>query len=229
MADDLPTRPLPSFDLGLNWPMFRQPKLRLWAWPDPVVPYEADALSPAISELLLREHVGQFAQRYVERFNRALQYGEGGRDNLQFAWGGIVLHHLYFWGMQPGGYQLDEDGPLARFLSYGGGRDGWIESMVLKASENQGSGWLVLAMGDHNRRLEILLLDNHDLRPLQKRTPLVVVDLWEHAYIPEYRNKPLTYVRSALNQAVNWQLADLRLQACLGRGRRLLRVAPAGR
>lgn len=214
---------LPDYDLGLNWPAFAEPRLRPATWPG--LPYDDDHLEPVLSEDLLAEHARQFAAGYGERWDEALRLGRGGRRNLEFAWGGLVLHHLYFWGMRDRGSRPEPDGPLDRFLSYGGGVDGWTDVLRHLASTQQGSGWLVLGVSD-TARLRPILLPNHDLAPLRRArlTPLVVVDLWEHAYVPDYRTRRDTYVSSTLRDLVDWRLADDRLQAALARSSRATRV-----
>lgn len=222
--DPFATRPLPSFDVGLNWPTFRQPRLSLglWRWPEPALPYAWDDLSPVIEEVDLKEHVHQFAARYAERYNRAAQLGEGGARNLRFAWGGLMLHHLFFWGMLHRGRRPTE-GPLVDMLAPAGGIDGWIDVMCAEGARLQGSGWLCLAARP-SYRLHVLLLPNHDLRPLKDSTPLVVVDLWEHSFIPGYRSKRATYVRDVLRRLVDWQVAQERFVAAMNRSRRTFRV-----
>jgi Fe-Mn family superoxide dismutase len=80
----------------------------------------------------------------------------------------------------------------------------------------QGSGWGILAFEPSAQRLLVLQAEKHENGGVWGVVPLLVVDVWEHAYYLKYQNERSTYIKAFMN-VVNWQNVDERLRTALGR------------
>lgn len=121
----------------------------------------------------------------------------------------VILHELYFAGMSANGSPPDEHiggAVKARFGSF----DRWradFESCALAAD-----GWAMLVTHPLNGRLYNVLCNAHDVGPLWFARPLVIVDMYEHAFYVDYRNDKATYVSKWIDR-IDWEEADRRMHA----------------
>ncbi|MCM1191629.1 MAG: superoxide dismutase [Butyrivibrio sp.] len=200
------------------------------------LPYEYDALVPVLDEETLHFHHDRHYKTYVDNLNSALSdYPElqkrslkellNGIDRLppqiQTAvrnnGGGVFNHELYFDSMKnPTGQE--PEGALAEAIErdFGSYRQ-WKEQMKQAALGRFGSGWAWLVT-DRDGRLSILQTANQDVPDPDEFIPVLLVDVWEHAYYLQYQNRRADYVDGWFN-LINWRKAGKRYEEATGAGR----------
>lgn len=189
----------------------------------PPLPYPYDALEPIISAETLRLHHDHHHKAYVDGLNKAeLALAEARRrrdfayvsyweNELAFNGSGHVLHSIYWTIMAPedcGG----EPGPVAacEIERVFGGLGAFCEQFVTAANKVQGSGWGLVAWNPAWNRLEILTAEKHQNLAQQGAIPVLVLDVWEHAYYLDYQNNRENYIREWL-KLINWYEVENRL------------------
>lgn len=186
----------------------------------PTLPYEYSALEPAIDAKTMEIHHTKHHQAYIDKLNAALEshpdlqkksveellrdfdsVPEAIKTPVRNHGGGHANHSL-FWTIlgpsSPGGPQ----GALAEAIEKKFGSFANFKKEFEAAATGQfgsGWGWLVVSKGE----LELLALPNQDSPLLQGKTPILGVDVWEHAYYLKYQNKRPDYV-AAIWEVVNW-------------------------
>ena len=121
----------------------------------------------------------------------------------------VILHELYFRGMAAKAPDPAEDirGAITkRFGTF----DRWRADLELCALN--ANGWAMLAAHPINGRLYHVVSDAHDVGPLWFARPLLIIDMYEHAYYVDYKNDKATYVKSWFDH-VDWTEADRRFKA----------------
>ncbi|MFQ5941440.1 MAG: superoxide dismutase [Nitrososphaerales archaeon] len=189
----------------------------------PDLPYKYDALEPHISKDIMTLHHDKHHLAYVNGANAALEKLENARKNnfqaidvrgvtrdLSFHVSGHVLHSI-FWpnmkangGGKPGGKLADLiNGDFGSF-------DAFKAQFTEVAKAVEGIGWAILAYDPLSDQLMTFNIEKHNLQVGQGTTPLLVLDIWEHAYYLQYKNDKGSYVTAWWN-VVNWDDADTRL------------------
>lgn len=184
------------------------------------LPFEPDALEPILSRRALELHHGAHHRMYVDALNRLVRGtdleklpldelvrrtagDEAHRDvfdNAAQAWN----HHFQWRSLAPGGQR--PEGRLRALLERDlGGYESFIERLVREATAHFGSGWAWLALD--NDRLRVLATADADTPLAHGATPLLAIDLWEHAYYLDYRNRREDYVRAVADALLNWRFA----------------------
>ena len=187
----------------------------------PALPYATDALAPYVSEKTLELHYGKHHRAYVDKLNAAIagtayehlsleQIIAASHDaankpvfnNAAQAW-----NHEFLWhSMAPTGGG-DPSGPLAQAISDRfGDPDGFRVAFKRAALGQFGSGWTWLVRTVES--VDIISTDNADTPLTTVVTPLLTLDVWEHAYYLDYRNKRDTYVDAFLEKLINWEFAS---------------------
>ena len=200
------------------------------------LPYEYDALVPVLDEETLHFHHDKHYKTYVDNLNNALSdYPELQRLSLEELLssmnslpaqvqtpirnngGGVYNHELYFDSMKnPVGQE--PDGILAEAIERDfGSYKQWKEQMKQAAVSKFGSGWAWLA-ADKNGVLSIVQTANQDVTNLEAYTPILLVDVWEHAYYLQYQNRRADYVDGWFH-LINWRKAGKRYEDILGENR----------
>lgn len=185
----------------------------------PPLPYGLDELEPIISAEIMNLHYNKHHQAYVTNLNKALeQYAEAAQKNdiaamialqsaIKFNGGGHVNHSIFWTNLAPiskGGGQPPE-GELREAINKDfGSLEKFIEIMSTKAGAVQGSGWGWLGLNKANGRLEIVTCENQDPLSTKGLTPLLGIDVWEHAYYLQYKNVRPDYLKAIWN-VVNWK------------------------
>lgn len=181
----------------------------------PDLPYTKDALEPHISAETIEFHYGKHHQNYVNTLNKLLEGTEQANKTLeeliQSAQGGVfnnaaqVWNHNFYWQcLSPNGGGRPE-GKLAEAIEKSfGSFEAFQEKFSQQAAANFGSGWTWLVK-KADGSLAIVNTSNADT-PLRQGqdTPLLTVDVWEHAYYIDYRNARANYL-SELWNIVNWE------------------------
>lgn len=195
----------------------------------PDLPYNYNALEPHIDEQTMRIHHDKHHAGYVNNLNAALekhpdvQYDsveelmrnfdrvpEDIKTAVRNNGGGHANHSLFWQVMKPGGGG-NPSGKLADEIQKAfGGLDQLKEQMSNAAKGRFGSGWAWLVVGD-NGKLQIIDTPNQDTPYMRGHTPLLGVDVWEHAYYLKYQNKRPDYVQAWWN-TVNWDEVNRRFE-----------------
>ena len=203
----------------------------------PNLPYEYDALEPVVSAEIMKLHHQKHHNGYVTNLNIAIEaYAKAESDedlstmvSLQsaicFNAGGHINHSIFWTNLAPKdqGGGSPPTGALADAINkQWGSLEAFIEQFNATAGPLQGSGWCWLAFCDATKELNIHTCSNQDpLRgtwaknfPVLKVTPLLGIDVWEHAYYLQYKNARPEYLK-AIWQAVNWANVEERYaKAC---------------
>lgn len=187
----------------------------------PDLPYAHDALEPHVDEQTMRIHHGKHHQGYVNKLNAAIEgHGEyqdlpvrellEGLDDLpgdlQTAvrnnGGGHANHSLFWTVMSPDGGG-EPTGKLADAINSAFGSYGAFREQFEKAAGSRfGSGWAWLA-SDKEGGLAVYSTPNQDSPYMQGHTPLLGLDVWEHAYYLNYQNRRPDYI-NAFFSVVDW-------------------------
>jgi len=194
----------------------------------PELPYAYDALEPYIDAQTMQLHHDIHHQGYVNGANAALDKLEAARASgdfaaakalsraLAFHASGHLLHSIFWPNMAPTGTGGAPSGPLADQLEVDfGGVDPFKAHFSAAAKSVEGSGWGILAWEPTAGQLLVLQAEKHQNLTAQGVTPLLVLDVWEHAYYLKYQNKRAAYVDNWWN-VVNWHDVGARLEAARG-------------
>ena len=181
----------------------------------PDLPYDYDALEPHIDQRIMELHHDKHHQGYVNGANSALeqlqemrQSGDfsdvkGVKRNLAFNLSGHVNHSVFWQNMSPDGGG-EPDGDLADAIDEQfGGFEGLKQDFSEAASGVEGSGWGMLVYDHLGEQPMVVAAENHQNQQTQGSTPLLVLDVWEHAYYLQYENNRGDYVDAFWN-VVNW-------------------------
>ena len=185
----------------------------------PALPYAKEALEPHIDAQTMDIHHGKHHQAYVDNLNKAIEGTEHAEKSLEDLIknagsispavrnnGGGHWNHSFFWeviGPDGGG---EPTGAVADAIKEAfGSLDALKEKMNDAGAKRFGSGWAWLIVKDG--KLEVTSTPNQD-NPLMdvaetKGTPILGVDVWEHAYYLKYQNKRPEYLKAFWN-VVNW-------------------------
>lgn len=181
----------------------------------PPLTYAYNALEPYIDEETMHLHHDKHHQAYVNGLNKALKsltdedptktpaLLTGLQEDLSFNAGGHFLHTL-FWTIMGPGAGGDPQGPLADAIKNDfGSVEAFRARFAAVAAGVKGSGWAILAYEPIGDRLIILQVKQHDLQQVPWSIPILVLDVWEHAYYLKYHNVRGDYVKAWWN-VVNW-------------------------
>lgn len=172
----------------------------------PPLPYAYNALEPYISEEIMKLHHDKHHQTYVDGLNKAEKNMKKARETNDYAllkhWereaafhgSGHYLHTIFWDVMNPRGGG-EPSGPLLNqikkdFGSYAAFKNEFTEA----AKQVEGVGWALLVWSPRARRLEILQSESHMHLTQWDTIPLLVLDVWEHAYYLQYKNNRGEYV-----------------------------------
>ena len=193
----------------------------------PKLPYAFGALAPAIEEIVVRTHYEKHHAGYVKGLNATLEKLEKARAagemsdikalsrDLAFHGSGHVLHSLYWVSMTPGGTG-EPAGVLRATLERDfGSFDAFTKQFLAAAKDVEGSGWAVLAWEPLGRRLLVLQAEKHQDLGVWGVTPLMVCDVWEHAYYVQYMNRRADYV-DAFMKLIDWNAVAARFDKASG-------------
>jgi Fe-Mn family superoxide dismutase len=189
----------------------------------PPLPYDYKALEPHIDEQTMRLHHDKHHQSYVDGLNKAEQKLAEARSTGDFAlikhWerelafhgSGHMLHSIFWPNMTPKGGG-EPTGELTRALkSSFGNFEGFRSHFQAAAAAVEGSGWAILAYQTLTDQLVILTIEKHQDLTQFGCIPLLVLDVWEHAYYLKYQNRRADYVKAFFN-VINWKDVEARYQ-----------------
>jgi len=189
----------------------------------PELPYPYNALEPYISEEIMTLHHKKHHQTYVNALNAAeSQYQSASspkekialQSAIKFNGGGHINHSLFWKNMAPasgkgGSGGTLKAGPLKDAIDRDfGGLENLKKEMNAATLGIQGSGWGWLGYNGKTKRLEITTCPNQD--PLLTLTPIIGIDIWEHAFYLQYKNVKPDYL-AAIWHVINFEEAEKRL------------------
>ncbi len=179
----------------------------------PELPYAKDALAPTISAETLEYHYGKHHQTYVTNLNKLIEGTEFANatleDIIKKSSGGLfnnaaqVWNHTFYWNcLSPNGGG-EPSGALADAIksSFGSFAE-FKEKFSTSAATNFGSGWTWLVKNSDGS-IAIVNTSNAGCPLTDGQTPLLTIDVWEHAYYIDYRNARPKYLESIWG-LVNW-------------------------
>ena len=195
----------------------------------PDLPYDYDALAPYIDERTMKIHHDRHHAGYTDKLNAALEGREQFLDKsaeeilrdldavpksirtaVRNNGGGYVNHSLFWEVMSPEGGG-EPKGALGKALKETfGSFEGFRDEFSSAATGRFGSGWAWLVVGDGG--LEVYSTPNQDSPYMKGDTPILGLDVWEHAYYLKYQNKRGDYVSNFWN-VVHWPEVSARFKA----------------
>ncbi|MGH3794550.1 MAG: superoxide dismutase [Pseudonocardiaceae bacterium] len=181
----------------------------------PDLPYDYGALEPYVSGQIMELHHGKHHATYVKGANTAIEQMAEARaahqlgtvnllaKNLAFNLGGHVNHSVFWPNMSPDGGDKP-DGELAAAIDeHFGSFDAFRAQFTANALGVQGSGWSVLAWDTLGQRMVLQQVYDHQGNLAPATVPLLLLDMWEHAFYLQYRNVKADFVDAWWNVA-NW-------------------------
>jgi Fe-Mn family superoxide dismutase len=200
------------------------PKEADMAFTLPDLPYAQDALAPHISGETLSFHHGKHHKAYVDKANDAIKgtdyEGLSLEEVIKKSWSeknmGVfnnaaqIWNHTFYWNsMSPNGGGKPT-GAIAEAIDKSfGSYDKFAEEFKAAGAGQFGSGWAWLVKnGD---KLEVRKTLNAENPITDGATPLLTMDVWEHAYYLDYQNRRPDYIGDFLGKLVNWDFANQNL------------------
>jgi Fe-Mn family superoxide dismutase len=175
------------------------------------------------SDDLLNTHFGLY-QGYVKNTNdvqeklksllKSDNTGPGEYTELKrrFGWefNGMRLHELYFENLTKDNTELNKDSKLAELINSSfESFDNWLKDFIATGSM-RGIGWVIMFHDKSTDKIFNVWVNEHDVGHLSGATPLLVMDVFEHAFIHDYGMKRADYIDSFVN-AINWKITEERL------------------
>jgi len=180
----------------------------------PELAYDYGALEPHLSARILELHHDKHHKAYVDGANKVLErlqevratgdYGSINQleKNLAFHLSGHILHSLFWKNLTPDSPAKPEGELAAAIDEYLGSFDQFRSQLTEAANNVQGSGWAALSWEPVGQRLIVEQVYDHQGNVGQGGPPLLVLDMWEHAYYLQYENRKAEWVDAY------WHLVD---------------------
>lgn len=188
----------------------------------PELGYEYEALEPVIDKKTMKIHYGKHHAGYVRKLNKAIEnHAMSGQTlaeiiaavsaedtNVRNNGGGHYNHSLFWEVMAPGGTKVPEGNLRDAMKSTFGSFDGFKEEFSNAAASQFGSGWAWLSV-DAEGKLFVSSTPNQDNPAMtniveKNGTPILGLDVWEHAYYLQYQNKRKEYIDNFF-KVINWE------------------------
>lgn len=197
----------------------------------PALPYANNALEPHIDALTMEIHHDRHHNTYVTNLNAALESApelqsksveelianldsvpEAIRTVVRNNGGGHANHSLFWETIAPNAGGAPTGALAAAIDSKFGSFDNFKAEFAKAATTRFGSGWAFLAV--NNGEIEVYSLPNQDSPIMEGKTPILGLDVWEHAYYLNYQNKRPDYIAAFWN-VVNWDEVGKRYEAAV--------------
>ncbi|MEC5182736.1 Fe-Mn family superoxide dismutase [Cryobacterium sp. MP_3.1] len=190
----------------------------------PELAYGYSALAPSISGTIMELHHSKHHQAYVTGANTALAQLAEARDSgslvyvnklekdLAFNLGGHVNHSIFWTNMSPNGGDKPAGELASAIDDFFGSFDKFQAHFAATAMGVQGSGWSVLAWDSIGQRLIIQQFFDQQANFAAGTVPILMLDVWEHAYYLDYQNVRADYVKAFWN-IVDWENVQARFVA----------------
>jgi Fe-Mn family superoxide dismutase len=191
----------------------------------PPLPYANDAIEPYIDAKTMEIHHDKHHAAYVTNLNNALKdhsdllgkpiatllaeidhVPEAARTAVRNNGGGHANHSLFWTLLKPGGGTGEPTGTIAQAIdSELGGFAAFKEAFTKAATTRFGSGWAWLVVKDG--KLAVISLPNQDSPYMDGQTPILGLDVWEHAYYLKYQNRRPEYIGAFWN-IIDWEAVE---------------------
>jgi Fe-Mn family superoxide dismutase len=201
----------------------------------PDLAYDFAALEPHISGRIMQLHHGKHHAAYVAGANATLDLMAEAREKNDLTWinklqkdlafnlGGHVNHSIFWKNLSASGGDKPTGELAAAIDEYFGSFDGFRAHFSANAMGIQGSGWSILAWDVLGQRLIVEQLYDQQGNLVAASVPLLMLDMWEHAFYLDYQNVKADYVAAFWN-IVSWQDVQARFEAARGQTKGLLLV-----
>ena len=189
----------------------------------PPLPYDYDALQPQIDESVVRIHHDRHHAGYVNGLNSTLEKLAKAREEgdmsgvkplsnaLAYHGSGHMLHTLYWESMAPGGNGRPSEAMGKALMQSFGSAKGFKNHFLSATKSVEGSGWGLLAWEPVGERLVVLQIEKHQNLTIWGVIPLMVCDVWEHAYYDQYQNRRGDYV-DGFWELIDWKKTSKRFE-----------------
>lgn len=188
----------------------------------PALPYDLDALAPHVSRETLEYHHGKHHQAYVDKLNELIEGTDLAdktleeiikeSDGILFNQAGQHWNHTFYWNcMSPDGGGEPTGEIAARIGSSFGSYQAFAEQFTEAAMGQFGSGWAWLT-DDGTGGLAVTKTPNADLPLAHDAKALLTIDVWEHAYYIDHRNRRPDYIDTFLTHLINWDFVNQNLR-----------------
>jgi len=191
----------------------------------PPLPYDYEALEPVISADTLHYHHDKHHKTYVDTLNKLLADDGKSADTLEevvrtaegklFNNAAQAWNHAFFWESMTSDKSAPS-GDLARAIDAFGGMAELRKKFVEEGAGHFASGWVwIIADGS-----VLKVVSTHDAdTPIRRgEKPILVCDVWEHAYYLDYQNDRKVFLEAWFDRMANWRFAEKQLRAALGSG-----------
>jgi Fe-Mn family superoxide dismutase len=183
----------------------------------PDLPFAKEALAPHMSAETLDFHHGKHHRAYVDKLNGLLgdtdleaasltdviRAAHERGDKPLFNNAAQIWNHSFFWQCLAPEGSTRPSGKLREMIgSDFGDEQALLDKLATESTNHFASGWSWLIL--NNGKLEITSLHDADTPVAHGMTPLLTIDVWEHAYYIDYRNDRAKFVKSVLQNIVNW-------------------------
>ncbi|HEY9708843.1 MAG TPA: superoxide dismutase [Oculatellaceae cyanobacterium] len=193
----------------------------------PPLPYDYNALDPYISAKTLEFHHDKHHATYVTNYNNLIKdtdladkpieevikatYNDSAKTGI-FNNGAQAWNHTFFWNsLKPGGGGTPTGAVAEKIDADFGSYDNFKEEFKKAATTQFGSGWAWLVLD--NGTLKVINSPNAVNPIALGHTPLLTLDVWEHAYYLDYQNKRPDFIEAFLSHLLNWDLVNQQMAA----------------
>ena len=184
------------------------------------LPYPEDALAPIISARTVALHHGKHHKTYVDKTNELVsgtEFEGQALERIVMATAGKPEHrelfnnaaqawnHAFYWrSLKPraGGAPT---GALAEKIEASGGLEALKKKLATTGVKQFGSGWAWLV--SEGKELKVVSTPNAEVPFTKGQTPLLTLDVWEHAYYVDYQNRRADYLQAVIDKLLNWEFA----------------------
>jgi Fe-Mn family superoxide dismutase len=184
------------------------------------LPYPEDALAPVISARTVALHHGKHHKGYVDKTNELIggtEFEGQALERIVLATAGKPEHkelfnnaaqawnHAFYWrSLKPRGGGTP-NGALAEKIDAIGGLDALKKKLATAGVKQFGSGWVWLV--SDGKGLSVVSTSNAEVPFTKGSTPLLTIDVWEHAYYVDYQNRRPDYLQAVIDKLINWDFA----------------------
>ena len=187
------------------------------------LPYTKELLSPILSTETLDFHYNKHHKGYVDKLNSLIKGTDLENKNLQeivitsykennitvYNNAAQIWNHDFYWkSLDPESSKSPSAGFLTLLESSFGNLMNFNNKFVEMGVTLFGSGWVWLVQDPKTLRLSITQTKNADNPLILKQTPILTIDVWEHAYYIDYRNNRVDYLKKVIGSLLNWKFAE---------------------
>lgn len=199
----------------------------------PKLPYSYDALEPYIDARTMEIHYTKHHQGYLDKLNAAVEkfpalaqkpaeelvaelakIPDAIKTDIRNQGGGFINHNFFWSIMKHNGGGLPKGTVAQEITKVFGSFDGFKQQFAAAAQGRFGSGWAWLVLDGKQGKLAIISTANQDSPLTDHLTPILALDVWEHAYYLHYQNKRADYI-TAWWHVVNWDQVEDNYRAAL--------------